>query len=140
MSNLPKNIVVEAEGGLTFGDYKAKEKIKVNDFEYMGNIYSLRSHDLVTRLEKNSEMLIETVPGATVYNFALDEKTCYLEIESGANVQATLSLQPEAAYHLRVISDTGGEVSEEIAANRSGKLSFSVELEGDVKKVVLEKL
>ncbi|MCL2377214.1 MAG: endosialidase [Defluviitaleaceae bacterium] len=140
MSNLPKDIIVEADGGLSFGDYTAKEKVKVNDFEYLGNIYSLRSHDLVTRLEKNSEMLMETVPGAAVRNFALDEKTCYFEIESSVNVQVTLSLIPEAAYHLRVISDAGGEVSEEIATNRSGKLSFSVELVGGGKKVVLEKL
>ena len=140
MPNLPKNIIVEADGGLSFGDYTAKDKIKVNDFEHMGNIYSLRSHNLVTRLEKNSEMLIETVPGAAVHNFTLNGATCAFDVESDVNVQITLNLAPEAAYHLRVTSAAGGEVSEEITANRSGKLSFSVELAGDVKKVLLEKL
>jgi len=136
MSNLPKDIIAEAGGGLSFGNYTAKDKIKVNDFEYMGNIYSLRSHDLVTRLEKNSEMLIETVPGATIHNFVLDEATCSFDISGSANAQITLNLTPEASYHLRV----SGEVSEEIATNRSGKLSFSAELSAEPKKVILEKL
>ena len=135
MSNFPKDITVEA-GGLTFGDYTAKDKIKVNDFEYMGNIYSLRSHNQVTRLEKNSEMLIETVPGAAISNFMLDEASCSFDIAGTANVQITLSLAPEASYHLRVT----GEVSEEITANRSGKLSFSAELSEEPKKVIIEKL
>jgi len=136
MSNIPKEIIVETSGGLTFGDYTAKEKIKINDFEYMGNIYSLRSHDLVTRLEKNSEMLVETVPGATIYNFVSNEVGCSFDIAASANVQVTLGLAPEATYHLRVT----GEVSEEIVSNRSGKLSFGAELSPEPKKVILEKL
>jgi hypothetical protein len=136
MSNLPNDIIVEAAGGLSFGNYTAKEKIKVNDFEHMGNIYSLRSHNQVTRLEKNSEMLIETVPGAAISNFTLDDTTCSFDIAGAANVQVTLGLAPEATYHLRV----AGEVSEEIAANRSGKLSFGAELSKEAKRVILEKL
>lgn len=136
MSNLPKDIIVEAAGGLSFGDYTAKDKIKVNDFAHMGNIYSLRSHNQVTRLEKNSEMLIETVPGATIYNFSLDDATCSFDIAGDAGVQVTLSLAPETTYHLRVT----GEVSEEIAANRSGKLSFGAVLSSEPLKVILEKL
>ena len=136
MSNLPKDIIVEADGGLSFGDYTAKDKIKVNDFEYMGNIYSLRSHNQVTRLEKNSEMLIETVPGAAISNFIQDDTTCSFNISGASNVQVTLGLVPEATYHLRV----AGEVSQEIVANRSGKLSFGAELSSDAKKVIIEKL
>jgi hypothetical protein len=136
MSNLPKDIIVEADGGLTFGDYVAKDKIKVNDFEHLGNTYSLCSHNLVTRLEKNSEMLIETVPGAAISNFTLNETTCCFDIAGVTNVQITLNLAPEAAYHLRIT----GEVSEEIVTSRSGKLSFSAELSGQAKRVILEKL
>ena len=135
MSNLPKDIIAEG-GGLSFGDYTAKDKIKVNDFEHMGNIYSLRSHNQVTRLEKNSEMLIEVVPGATIFNFTLDEAACSFEIIGAGNAQITLNLAPETTYHLRVT----GEVSEEIVTNRSGKLSFSAELSDEAKKVILEKL
>ena len=136
MPNLPNDIQVEAAGGLSFGNYAAKDKIKVNDFEHMGNIYSLRSHNEVTRLEKNSEMLIETVPGATVTNFILDDNSCSFDITGAASVQVTLGLAPESTYHLRVT----GEVSEEIATNRSGKLSFGAELSTEAKKVILEKL
>ena len=135
MSNLPNDIIVEAAGGLSFGNYTAKEKIKVNDFEHMGNIYSLRSHNQVTRLEKNGEMLIETVPGAAISNFTLDDAICSFDIAGAANVQVTLGLAPEVTYHLRV----AGDVSEEITANRSGKLSFGAELSREAKKVILEK-
>ena len=136
MSNYPKEITVEAAGGLTFGNYTTKDKIKINDFEHMGNIYSLRSHNEVTRLEKNSEMLIETVPGAAISNFILDDTSCSFDITGSGGAQITLSLAPETAYHLRVT----GQVSEEITANRSGKLSFSADLSTESKKVILEKL
>ena len=139
MANLPKGIVV-GDGGLDFGDYTVTEKIKVNDFEDMGNVYSLRAHDKVTRLEKNGELLFEAVPGAAVCNFAFDEAGCSFEITSSANVQVTLGMAPEAAYDLAVGNVKGAETHEEIKASRAGKLSFWVELEGAGKKVVLSKL
>jgi len=140
MSNLPKGIIAEKNGGLSFGDYTVSNKIKVNDFEYMGNIYSLRSHDLVTRFEKNGEMLIETVPGASVYDFVMDEKGCSFEIESSAGVQVTLGLVPDASYDLSIRGNKGSDIREEISVNRSGKLSFGIELGSDKKKVELRAL
>ena len=136
---LPNGIIVSDGGGLNFGNYNVTEKIKINDFENMGNIYSLRTHDKVTRLEKNGELLLEAVPGAAVYNFAFDDTGCCFEIESSANVQVTLGMVPEAVYDLAVGNVKGAETHEEIEANRSGKLSFFVQLEGARKKVILSK-
>ena len=138
-NGLPKEIVA-AQGGLSFGDYTASEKIKVNDFNHMGNVYNLRAHNLVTRLEKNGELLFEAVPGVAVYNFNFDEKGCTFEIENPQAAQITLGLEPEITYDLAIGDNTGNELREEITANRSGKVSFGVELEGLKKKVNLGKL
>ena len=139
--NMTNGIIANATG-LCFGDYNATEKIKVNDFEHMGSTYSLRTHNQVTRLEKNGELLLETVPGARVLDFCFSEKGCSFEIESNANVQVTLGMLPEAAYDLAIAECNikGAETHEEIEANRSGKISFGVELVGAAKKVVLERL
>ena len=140
MARIFSGITAVENGGLSFGDYTAKEKIKVNDFENMGNIYNLRCHDLVTRLEKNGELLIETVPGSSIINFILNEKTCSFEIESSSAVQVTLGLAPETSYDLSIRTDLGSDTKKEINTNRVGKLSFSVTLSNEAKKVLLEKI
>jgi hypothetical protein len=136
MSKLPRGINVNADNSLCFGNYKAKDKIKVDNYAHLGNLYSLRSHNLVTRLEKNGELLIEAVPGATFLNFALTESGCSFDVMGQHDAQITLGLAPGTAYTLCI--DNCGEPSA-AAANRSGKLSFGVELSEEPKKVVLTK-
>jgi len=139
MQSASTGIIADA-GGLSFGDYSATEKIKINDFEHLGNLYSLRAHDQVTRLEKNGELLLEAVPGVAVCNFALNEMGCSFEIESTGGVQVTLGLAAEVTYDLAIGDVKGAETHEEITTNRSGKLSFGVELAGLAKKVILTRL
>jgi len=139
MNNREQGITAN-NGGLSFGDYSAAEKIKINDFEHLGNMYSLRAHDAVTRLEKNGELLLEAVPGVVVCNFALNEAGCSFEIEGAGGVQVTLGLAAETTYDLAIGDGKGAETHEEITANRSGKLSFGVELSGAAKRVVLTRL
>jgi len=136
---LPTGITAN-DDGLSFGNYATTDKIKINDFAHLANVYSLRAHDEVTRLEKNGELLLEAVPGAVIYNFVLDEKGCAFEIESNANVQVTLGLAAEVTYDLAICEGKGAETHEEITTNRSGKLSFGVELSGTVKNVALARL
>jgi len=139
MTEMPKIIIAEADG-LCFGDYSAKEKIKVNDFAHMGDVYSLRAHNLVTRLEKNGELLFESVPGVAIFGFDCAGDNCRFEIESPANVQITLGMAPETKYDLAIGTAITSQTHEEITANRSGKLSFGVQFEGEKKKVALQKL
>ena len=139
MTNKEQGIMANG-GGLSFGDYSAADKIKINDFEHLGNLYSLRAHDQVTRLEKNGELLLEAVPGVAVCNFALNEMGCSFEIEGTGGVQVTLGLAAEVTYDIAIGDGKGAETHEEITANRSGKLSFGVELAGAAKKVILTRL
>ena len=134
------NNMLVKDGKLNFGNYAVTEKIKINDFEHMGNVYSLRAHDQVTRLEKNGELLLETVPGSAIFDFVFDEKGCAFVIESNTGVQVTLGLAPETAYDLAIFDAKGAETHEEIETNRSGKLSFGVELSDAGKRVALCKL
>ena len=135
----PQGITAQAER-LNFGDYSVSDKIKVNDFGHMGDVYNLRAHNLVTRLDKNGELLFEAVPGVNVYNFAFDESGCNFDVENPTGAQITLGLAPEVTYDLSIGDSTGNELREEITANRSGKLSFGIDLGGARKKVALGKL
>jgi hypothetical protein len=136
MSKLPRGINVNENNSLCFGNYRAKDKIKVDNFEHMGNLYSLRSHHLVTRLEKNGELLIESVPGATFTNFTTSETGYEFEVSGLQDGQITLGLAPETPYTLQINACGNPSAA---ATNRSGKLSFSIELSEDPKKVVLTK-
>lgn len=134
MTNFPKEIDINKDNSLNFGNYETKHKIKVNDFKHAGDTYNLRSHNLVTRLEKNGEMVMEVVPGAYIANFALSGDTVVFEIAGEQSAQITLGLTPETAYK---ISIAGGEVSE-VACNISGKLTFGVELTAQPKKIEIK--
>jgi len=137
MNKFPVGITIENESTLSFGNYIVKEKIKVNDFEFKGNIYSLRSHNKVTRLEKNGELLLEAVPGAFIQNFYLDENLCSFNIEAPSSVQLTLGLLPAVNYN-KIIKEDGTKIKVETSA--TGKLSFSVSLNDNTKKIDLEKI
>lgn len=135
MNNLPAGIEIKGNA-LNFGNYEVKEKIKINDFGHEGAMYNLRSYSEANRLEKNNELLLETIPGSFVYDFVQDESNCKFGIKSNAsNVQITLGLLPEVSYELAI----NGK-SEHIKANIGGKVSFSVEILPEGSSVVVSKI
>ena len=73
MAVINENIRVESNGTISFGNYETDVKQKVNDYKVGGDLYTLRTYKEATRLEKNSKLLIETVPGAAVHNLKLEE-------------------------------------------------------------------
>ena len=132
---LPTGIVVE-DGLMAFGNFEVKDKIKVNDFEHGGSTYSLRSHDQVTRLEKNGELLIETVPGATVYNFK--EQPLAFDADMLESLQVTLGLQvANASVNLVIDGLEIDGAAHGLKTNASGKLSFSLEKKGHPRSVTV---
>mgnify|MGYP007049314938 FL=1 len=46
-------IYVEEDGTLGFGDYTLTEKSKVNDFEFNGDLYKVKTFFEMTKLERN---------------------------------------------------------------------------------------
>ena len=56
----------EEDGTLGFGDYTLAEKSKVNDFEFDGDLYKVKTFCEMTKLERNGMFVYESVPGTAV--------------------------------------------------------------------------
>lgn len=74
MAVIEELIRQEDNGTISFGNHLMDEKKKVLDFEVSGDLYKIKTFKEITKLEKNGKMLLETVPGATVHNFTVNEK------------------------------------------------------------------
>jgi len=119
-----EGISVNGDMTLNFGNYLVKEKIKVKDFDVNGHMYSVKTHNEVTRLEQNDKVLMECVAGASVWNFKMneDEITCVARGTGVTNL--TLELAPETEYNFFV----GGKKIGSQKAGLVGKINFSAEL------------
>ena len=135
MAVINENIRVESNNTISFGNYEAEKKQKVDDYKVGGDLYTLRTYKDVTRLEKNSKLLIETVPGAAVHNFALGEDTLTFDIEGIEDTSITLELESSTEYTVYVDDVNLGKIKSNIA----GKISFSAELDAKPKSVKIEK-
>lgn len=136
MAIIDEAIRLEADNTISFGDYSAVEKRKVENFDVNGDLYKIRTHKDVTRLSKNAKLLLETVPGATVHNLNVTDKLTTFSIEGIGSTLITLELESEK--HYRVIVDD--VTLETIKTNISGKVGFSAELTSVPINVRIEKL
>ena len=126
----------EADGSLSFGNYSLPRKSKVSDFEHNGDLYKVKTHKEVTKLEKNGMFVYESVPGTTVTNFKADDEISF-EVEGFEDAQVTLELEAQTEYKITVNDNDIGEMK----TNLGGKLMFSLELdEGAKTKVLIEKM
>ena len=135
MAVISDGIRGEKNGAISFGDYKIEKKLKVAGFELNGDLYSVKTHSQITRLEKNDKLLAEAVPGATFHNLLAGEKKVTFAAEGFAATQITLELEPGAEYKLFI----DGVTVDKMKANMSGKINFSAELTGDPKDIRIEK-
>lgn len=124
-------IRVEQDQSISFGNYTSAEKQKADNFEMEGDIYKVKTHKELTRLEKNEKLLLEAVPGAAIHNFKLSGKTVTFNAEGFDNTQLTLELEPEKDYKILVDGVNVGSTK----SNFSGKISFSLELSQNSKHV-----
>ena len=117
-------ISVNGDSSLNFGNHLIKEKLKVKDFDVNGNIYSVKTHNEVTRLEQNEQLLLECVPGASFWNFSVNENELTCVAKGAGVINLTLELAPDTEYAFFV----GGKKIGSQKSNLSGKISFSAEL------------
>ena len=136
MAIIQEGIRALENGLISFGNYEAVDKIKVDDFACAGDVYKLRTHHEVTRLERNGKLLLEAVPGAALFDFALSDKQISFSAAGRGATQLTMELEAEKAYTLTV----GGETKGTMQTNRSGKVTFHLELADDGKAVQIDKL
>ncbi len=136
MAVIQEIIRVETNETLSFGNYLATEKQKVNKFEHGGHQYSVKTYNQATRMEKNGILLFEAVPGVTVHEFSLTEKLVSFAAEGAGDTSITLELEAEQTYKISIEGTELGSMK----SNLSGKINFSMELSENPQKVTIEKL
>lgn len=126
----------EEDGRLSFGDYTLASKTKLDNFEFEGDLYKVKTFSEITKLEKNGMFVYESVPGSAVENFKLADTEVAFQISAPEDVQFTLELEPESEYEVLLDGVSAGKMT----TNLSGKLSVSVEIsEGEAVDVKVEK-
>jgi hypothetical protein len=128
------NTIVNRENTISFGDFKSAKKLKLQA-QIDGDEYSVKTYRDITRLEKNGQLLLETVPGAEVHDFILDENGASFKLVGAEDTQTTVALFPEAEYTL-----VCGDTKTVIKTNRYGKAIFNAELESGAKTISLSKI
>ena len=60
--------LIRAEGNdtLSFGNYRLDSKSKLDNFEFGGDLYKVKTFKEITKLERNGMFVYESVPGTTV--------------------------------------------------------------------------
>ena len=127
MATVKELLRAEEDGTLSFGDYTLASKTKLDNYEFEGDLYKVKTFSEITKLEKNGMFVYESVPGSAVENFKETEKGVSFQVSAPEDVQFTLELEPESEYE--VLND--GESAGKMTTNLSGKLSVSIELNPD---------
>jgi hypothetical protein len=135
MAVVTEGIRAREDGTIDFGNYLLADKLKINDFPQNGSLYRLRTHKAMTRLEKEGNLLLESVPGAAFFGFSVNERAVSFSAEGDDNTQITVELEPEQTYSLKVADSDLGCVK----STMSGKITFSLDLTDEAKSVRLEK-
>ncbi|MCL2610124.1 MAG: endosialidase [Defluviitaleaceae bacterium] len=133
-----EGLIIEEDGTLGFGNHEAEKKQKVEGFQYKGNTYKVSTYQEATRLEKNDELVLETVPGATLHNFnkAEDLSRISFSIEGfPKSTIVTAQLEENEIYRITSGKNTLGNMK----SNISGKVKFSVDLTKPT-HVIIEKI
>ena len=120
-------IRTEADGTLSFGNYKLDTKSKLSDYEYCGDSYKVKTFNEITKLERNGMFVYESVPGTSVFHLEQDGTTMSFEVQGFEDSQITVELEAETEYQVFIDGASTGTMT----TNLGGKLSFSVELGGD---------
>lgn len=117
-------IRAEADGSLSFGNYKLEKKTKLDNFEQNGDLYKIKTFYEITKLERNGMFVYESVPGTAVNHFVAEDWGVEFQVEGAKDVQITVQLEDDKAYEVFVDGVAVGGMK----TNMSGKLNCSVEL------------
>lgn len=137
MAGLDKLIVASEENAISFGNHEVEEKQKMDGFEMAGDLYKVKSHHQITRLEKNGRLLYESVPGTTVEGLKLDSELMNFTVSGSAeDAQITVELEADQDYTVYINQIQLGKVT----SNLAGKISFSVDFATGSQSVEIRKL
>ncbi len=133
MAAISELIRTEKDGTISFGDYTKDSKSKLDNYDFNGDMYKVKTFKEITKLERNGLFVYESVPGTAVMNFRQDENSVEFTVEGPEDAQITLELEEETEYEISINGKSAGAMK----TNLGGKLSLSVEL-GDVSDVQIK--
>lgn len=119
-----EELICAENESISFGNYALASKSKVEDFEFAGDLYKVKTFQELTKLEKNGMFIYESVPGTAVHHLQARETGMEFEVEGTEDAQITLELEEETEYSVFVDGVNAGQMK----TNLGGKLSLSVEL------------
>ena len=114
----------EADGTISFGNYKLDTKSKLDNFEHAGDLYKIKTFYEITKLERNGSFVYESVPGTAVEHFSAKHDGVEFTVSGDKDAQITIQLEDDAEFDVYVdVVAVGG-----MKTNMSGKLVVIVEL------------
>ncbi len=125
MAAISELIRTEDNGTISFGNYGLASKKKLDNYEFGGDIYKVKTFKEITKLERNGLFVYESVPGTAVTGYAQTADMVAFSVEGEEDAQITLELAAETEYEITVDGKSAGVMK----TNLGGKLSLSVELE-----------
>ncbi|EGG81480.1 hypothetical protein HMPREF9477_01607 [Lachnospiraceae bacterium 2_1_46FAA] len=128
MAAVKELLRVEEDGTLSFGDYTLDKKTKLEDVEFQGDLYKVKTFAEITKLERNGMFLYESVPGTAVEHLKVTEDTVSFSVSGRQDVQFTLEMEADTEYTVYMDDTNVGRMK----TNLSGKLSISAELNENV--------
>ena len=93
MARVEELLRTEKDGTISFGDYTLASKTKLDNFEFEGDLYKVKTFAEITKLEKNGMFVYESVPGSAVENFKATDTEVNFRISAPEDVNFTLELQ-----------------------------------------------
>ncbi len=124
MAVIKELIRKESDGTLSFGNYEFDTKQKLSDFEFEGDLYKVKTFKEITKLEKNSLFVYESVPGTVVTGLKVTDDETVFSVEGLEDASITLELEPETEYKVYVDGTNIGKMK----TNLGGKLVLSIEI------------
>ena len=124
MPAIKELIRTENNGTISFGDYTLAVKSKLQDYEFGGDYYKVKTFNEITKLERNGMFVYESVPGTAVEEFKADETGVSFKVEGTKDTQITLELQDDTEYDVKIGTEDAGVMK----TNMGGKVTMSVEL------------
>ena len=98
-----EELIRKEEGGaISFGNHKLESKAKLDDFEYNGDLYKVKTYKTMTKLERNGMFVYESVPGTSVVGFMEDEAGICFTVEGDEDAQITIGLAEEKEFEVFV--------------------------------------
>lgn len=117
-------IRIEDDETISFGNYELTEKTKLQDFEYKGDLYKVKTYREITKFERNGMFVYESVPGTAVSHFKAEASFVSFAVEGTQDAQITVQLEDGREYEAFIDGVAVGGMT----TNLSGKLALSVEL------------